>query len=126
MALTIANECRKAALDAILALLNGGSFRLLTSASAEIASLPLSATAFGAATTASPSVATSNAITADTSITANSTIGRFALRTSGAVDRIAGTVGTSGADLNVTSATVPSDATEIRCTGGLQVSLQLS
>ena len=95
MALIIANECRKAALDAITALLNTGQFRLTTAANGggtELALLPLSATAFGAATTASPSVAVSNAITADASVTAGTILG-FDLRTSGGVSRINGTVG---------------------------------
>lgn len=128
MALTIANECRKAALDAITALLNGGSFQLTNTAGGggtELALLPLNATAFGAATTASPSVAVSNSITADTSVTAGTILG-FNLRTSGAANRISGNVGTSGSDLNVTNNVIPSGATEVSCTGGLTLSLQLS
>ena len=125
MALTIANECRKAGLDAITALLNGGSFLLTTSADAELAVLPLSATAFAAASTANPSVAVSNSITADTSVTAG-TIAKFALRTSAAAARISGSVGVGTGDLQVSSVTIPGGATEVSCTGGLTLSLQLS
>lgn len=125
MALTIANECRKAALDAICALLNGGNFVLQAAGPTTLASLTFGATAFAAASTASPSVAASNAITADTSVT-DGTITLFRLETSGASVRINGTVGTSGADLNVTDNVIPSGATQVSCTGGLSLSLQLS
>lgn len=127
MALTVANECNKAALDGITALLAGGDFRLAAAADAELASLPLqtSGGAFGAATTAAPSVATSNAIGSDASPTPG-TIVAFQLRTSAASNRIAGTVGTSGADLIVTDNVIPGDATEVTCTGGLQLSLLIS
>lgn len=128
MALTIANECRKAALDAITALLNTGSFELTNTAGgagSQLASLPLSATAFGAATTASPSVAVSNAITADSSVTAGTILG-FNLKTSGAANRISGNVGTSGSDLNVTDNVIPGGATSVSCPGGLTLSLQLT
>lgn len=124
---TVANECNKAALDGITALLNGGDFRLAATADAELAVLPLqtSGGAFGAATTAAPAVATSNAIGSDASPTPG-TIVAFQLRTSGAANRISGTVGTSGADLNVTDNVIPGDATEVTCTGGLQLSLLIS
>lgn len=125
MALTIANECRKAALDSITALLNGGKFVLKSSAPAELAALTLNATAFAAATTASPSVALSNSITADTSVTAG-TIATFELQTSGSSARITGTVGVGSGDLQVSSVTIPGGATEVSCTGGLTLSLQLS
>jgi len=125
MALTLANECRKAALDAICGLLNNGQFRLAAAGDAEIAQLTFAATAFQAASTASPSVAVSNAITKDTSITAG-TIVAFALRTSGGASRIAGTVGVGSGDLQVTDNVVPGTATEVTCDGGLTLSLQLS
>jgi hypothetical protein len=122
MALTIANECRKAALDGLTALLSGGSLLLTTAADAELAVLPIASV--GAATTASPSVAVLT-MTTDTSVTAG-TITKFLLRTSGTATRINGTVGTSGADLIVTSNVVPSGATQVSCTGGISLSLQLS
>lgn len=128
MALTIANECRKAALDAITALLNTGSFELTNTAGgagSQLASLPLNATAFAAASTASPSVAVSNAITADTSVTAGTILG-FNLKTSGAANRISGNVGVGTGDLQVSDNVIPGGATEVSCTGGLTLSLTLS
>lgn len=124
MALTIANEVRKAALDGITALLNSGQFRLLTAADAELAMPTFGATAFAAATTASPSVATANALTADTTITAG-TIGKFDLRTSGGVSRIAGTVGVGTGDLQVSDNVIPGTATSVNLSS-FQLSLQLS
>lgn len=125
MALTLANECRAAALNGITALLNGGDFRLLNSADAQLAKLTLASTAFGSASTASPSVATSGVVTKDAAPTAG-TVAKFQLRTSGAQVRINGTVGTSGADLIVTDPVIPAQATEVTCTGGLTLTLQLS
>lgn len=128
MALTIANEVRKAALDGITPLFNSGQFRLTTAANgggSELALLLFGATAFAAASTASPSVAASNAITADTSVTAGTILG-FDLRTSGGVSRINGTVGVGSGDLQVSNNVVPSGATDVSCTGGLSLSLQLS
>ena len=122
MALTIANECRKAALDGITALLSGGNLYLTTSGDAELATLPISSV--GAGTTASPSVAVLS-LTTDTSVTAG-TIAKFAFRTSGNGVRINGSVGTSGADLNVTDNVIPSGATQVSSSGGLSLSLQLS
>ncbi len=126
MALTVANECNKAALDGITALLAGGDFRLAATADAELAVLPFQASggAFGAATTASPAVATSTTIGSDTSPTPG-TIVAFQLRTSTASNRISGTVGTSGADLILASVNIPSDATEVSCSN-LQLSLTIT
>lgn len=112
MALTIANEVRKAALDGITALLNSGQFRLLDGG-VECAMPTFGATAFGAATTADPSVATANAMTADSSITPSAVIDGFDLRTSGGSSRIAGTVGVGSGDLQVADATIPADATSV-------------
>lgn len=124
MALTVANECKKAALDGITALLNGGNFVLQATGPTTLASLTLNATAFGAATTASPSVAASNSITADTTVTAG-TITLFRLETSGAAVRINGTVGTSGADINVSDNVIPSGATQVS-SSGISLTLQLT
>lgn len=128
MALTITAEVKKAALDAICALFNSGSFQLTNTAGGagtELASLVFGATAFAAASSASPSVAVSNAITADSSVTAGTILG-FNLRTSGAANRISGNVGTSGSDLNVTDNVIPGGATSVSCPGGLTLSLQLT
>ena len=121
---TIANECKKAALDAITGLLNSGSFRVLTSADAELAAPVFNSTAFGAATTASPSVATANSLTADTSITAG-TFTKFEMRTSSAAVRISGSVGVGTGDIQVADNVIPGTATSFNITG-LTISLQLA
>ncbi len=126
MALTIDNTARQAALNGITALLAGGDFQLLAT-STELAALPFqtSGGAFANASSASPSTAVSNAIGSDSSVTAG-TINTFKLRNAGGTAIITGTVGTSGADLNVTDNVIPSGATSVSCPGGLTLSLQLS
>lgn len=123
--MNVANECKKAALDAICALLNSGQFRLLTSGSSELANLTFSSTAFAAASPASPSVAVSNSISADNSITAG-TIANFELRTSGGATRLSGTVGVGTGDLQVSDTVIPGTATSVSCPGGLTLSLQIA
>jgi hypothetical protein len=125
MTISVANECKAAGLNGITALLNSGQFRLLTAADAELANLTFSATAFGAATTASPAVATSNTISADTSVTAG-TIAMYELRTSGGANRITGSVGVGTGDLQVSDAVIPGTATSVSCPGGLTISLQIT
>lgn len=94
MATRITQAAAKAAVDSVTALLNSGTVEIRTGsqpASANTAAsgtllgtLTLNATAFGAATTASPSVATANAITSDTAADATGTAGWFrAYRSSG-------------------------------------------
>ena len=126
MSLTIATACNAAALDGITSTLNGGEFVLRASSSA-LANLPLqtSGGAFQAASVASPSIAQSNAIGSDTSPVAG-TIDNFILQNAAAASRIAGTVGTSGADLVVTDNVIPGSATEVSCSAGLQLSLTLA
>jgi hypothetical protein len=125
MALTIANEFKKAALDGGAAVFNSGDFRLLTSGDAELATLVFGATAFAAASTASPSVAVSNAITADATPT-DGTFTKFQLRTSGGSNRITGSVGVGSGDLQVTDNVIPSGATEVSCSAGLTLTLQIT
>lgn len=126
MSLTIATACNAAALDGVTSTLDGGSFQLRAS-STPLADLPLqtSGGAFQAASVAAPSVAQSNPIGSDTSPTAG-TIDNFILSNAAAVSRIAGTVGTSGADLVVTDNVIPPSATEVSCSAGLQLSLSLA
>ena len=128
MALTIANECNKAALDGMAAVFNSGLFKLQATGPSTLATLTFGSTAFAAAATASPSVAGSNAITAASSPTAG-TIALFRLVTSGASVRINGTVSTIAAgtgDLQFTDVVIPSGTTSVTCTGGLTMTLQLS
>lgn len=87
MATRTATLFAKTGLDAATALLNGGSVEIRTGAQPDtvataatgtlLGTLTLNATAFGAATTASPSVATANAITGDSSADATGTAGWF-------------------------------------------------
>ncbi len=124
MALTISNEVRKAALDGITALLNSGLMQLNSSAPAELAKPVFNSTAFGAATTANPSVATANAFTADSTITAG-TIATFQMQTSGGSARISGTVGVGSGDLQVSDNVIPGTATSVTLSA-LSLSLSLS
>lgn len=120
---TYANEMRAAALNGMTAVFNNGFFRLLATAT-ELAKMTFGATAFGAATVASPSVASANAITPDTSVTAG-TINAFELQTSGSAVRISGSVGLSGADIILADVVVPPGATSVSCSA-LQLSLQIT
>lgn len=115
---TIANECRKAALDGIAALIT--KIRFDSAADAELATLPV---AWGAATTASPSTALGTC-TADSSVTAG-TITKFLMQTAGSATRINGSVGVGSGDLQVTDNVIPSGATSVSCSGGITLSLQL-
>jgi hypothetical protein len=91
MTTRIANAAAKAAADAVVALLDGGTgagyieirtgsqpASVGTAASGTLlGTLPLSDPAFGAATTASPAVATADTITDDTTADASGTAGWF-------------------------------------------------
>lgn len=122
---TWANEMKKAALDAALALLNGGQFRLLNISSTELANLTLSTPAFStAAAAASPYSAAANAIASDSTITPGD-IALFELRNSSSQTRISGTVGVGTGDIQVASVTIPGTATSVSCSG-LTISLQIS
>jgi hypothetical protein len=124
MAWTIDNSVRAAALSGICALLNQGGIRLMNASDEELATVVFGATAFGTPTSASPSVATANALNADVSVTAG-TVTKIAFRTSGGTAIISGSVGTSGADFNVTDNVIPESATSVTITG-LTFSLTLA
>ena len=115
MAWTYHNSARAAALNGICALLNSGNVRLLTSGDVELAAPTFGSTAFGTATTAAPSVATANALTADTSITAG-TIEKIAFRTSGGTAIKSGTVGVGSGDFQVSDNVIPAGATSVNLT----------
>jgi hypothetical protein len=100
-----------AAADAAVALANGGSIRIYdgsqpaTAATAVsgqtlLAELTLGNPAFGSAANG---VATANSITADSSANATGTAAWFRAVSSGGTGLWDGTVGTSGADLNLNS-----------------------
>lgn len=106
-----------AAADAMAALCNGGTLRIYsgtqpasaaTAASGTLlAELTLGSPAFGSA---SNGVATANAITGDTSADATGTAGWFRVRNSSGTAVFDGEVGTSGADLNLSSTSIQSGA----------------
>lgn len=102
---TLSTTARNAACDAIVdAVDSSGNLVLYTSGDVEVATLPLSATAFGAA---SAGVATANSITDDSNATGGSLTGGYhAFETSGGSEIWRGTVGTSGAELNLSTLTI--------------------
>lgn len=110
-----------ASVNAVTALLNSGSIKIFTGSQPALngaltgtllATLTFSATAFPAATASGGTVtATANAITSGTAV-ATGTAGYFALVKSDGVTVVAtGSVGTSGADLNLNTLTITSGNT---------------
>lgn len=101
---------RNASVDAVNALLNGGTIEIRTGSAAAIGSAPtgtvlatlnINATAFGAASSGS---ATANSI-ADVTATAAGTAGHYVAKDSGGNPERNGTAGTSGTDMVLNSAT---------------------
>jgi len=115
----ISNLAASAAADAVCVLANTGYLRIYdgtqaadadTAVGAQVllAELRLNATAFGAA---SNGVATANAITADSSANASGTASWFrVLKSDGTTVLFDGSVGTSGANLNLNSVAISSGA----------------
>lgn len=115
----------EAAVDAFTALLDSGFLKIYTGTQPALngavtgtllATLTFGATAFGASTASGGTVtATANAITDDTSADATGTAGYFALlKTDGTTVVATGSVGTSGADLNLNSLSITSGA-DVSC-----------
>lgn len=107
MAVTHSTAARNAATDAVTALIGASGnlvFRLSGSVGAPgtaVATLPLSADAFG---DASSGTATANAITSDTNATGNaSAVATATLQTSGGTVVIHCAVAGSGSDINLTN-----------------------
>ena len=115
MAWTYDNSARVAALNAICALLNGGKAFLLTSGDDELAAPTFGSPAFGSGTSAAPSVATANALTADSSVTAG-TIGKIVFKTSGGTAIKSGTVAVGSGDFQVADNVIPAGATSVNLT----------
>jgi hypothetical protein len=126
MTWVVAPEMNKAALDAMLALLNSGQIRLDNASSSELATVGFGATAFAAASTASPAVALSNPTVADTLVVAG-TIAFIDFRTSGGSSRLRGTVGLSGsgADFITSDNEIPSGTDSVNVAGQISISLQI-
>lgn len=114
MTLGISTTARNAMMDAITAAIGAsGKVRIYSgtqpatggTATTLLAELPLSATA---APAASGGVLTLNAITNDSSADATGTASWFRILTSANVAVVDGTVGTSGADLNLNTTSIVS------------------
>ena len=120
MAVTHSTAARNAATDAVTTLIGASGnlvFRItgstVTSPSAAAATLPLSATAFGAS---SSGTATANAITSDTNAAGNASAVAFAtLQTSGGTVVIQCAVAASGSDINMTGGLTVASGDTVSC-----------
>jgi hypothetical protein len=120
MAVTHSTAARNAATDAVTALIGTSGnlvFRISPSSVASpgtaVATLPLSATAFGAS---SSGTATANSITSDTNATGNASAVAFAtLQTSGGTVVIHCAVAASGSDINMTNGLTVNSGDTVSC-----------
>ena len=119
MAVTHSTAARNAATDAVTALISTSGnlkFRLTGTVGAPgtaVATLPLSATAFGASSTGT---ATANAITSDTNATGNaSAVATATLETSGGTVVIHCAVAASGSDINLTNGLTIASGDTVSC-----------
>ena len=120
MAVTHSTAARNAATDAVTALIGASGnlvFRISPSSVASpgtaVATLPLSATAFGAA---SSGVATASAITSDTNATGNAAAVAFAsLQTSGGTIVIHCAVAASASDINMSNGLTVASGDTVSC-----------
>ena len=114
----ISNAAASAGLDAVTALLNGGTLRLYSgtkpagpdsalSGNTVLAELGLGSPAFGAA---SNGVASANAITPDSSANATGTASFYRAFGSGGAAVCDGEVGTTGSDLNLSTTSIQAGA----------------
>jgi hypothetical protein len=119
MAATHSTAARNAATDAVTALIGASGnlvFRIagtIGSPGTAVATLPLSATAFGAS---SSGTATANAITSDTNATGNaSAVANATLQTSGGTVVIHFSVAASGSDVNMTNGLTVASGDTVSC-----------
>ena len=119
MAVTHSTAARNAATDAVTALISTSGnlkFRLsgtVGSPGTAVATLALSATAFGSA---SSGVATANAISSDTNATGNaSPVATATLETSGGTVVIHCAVGASGSDINMSNGLTVANGDTVSC-----------
>lgn len=117
---TFYDVAANAALNAVGALLNSGTFKIYTGSQPALdgsvtgtllATLTFGSTAFGSASSSGgTSTASANSITSGTAGNTG-TAGYFALEESGGTVVATGTVGTSGCDFNMNSVSITSGAT---------------
>ena len=113
MAITLSTAARNAACDAVVDLIDvgttdaNGDLVIMTSADVEVATLAMSSPAFGSAVTGT---ATANAISDDTNATGG-TAALFKIQDKNNAEVFRGTVGVSGADLNLTSVSIGAGGT---------------
>lgn len=119
MAVTHSTAARNAATDAVTALIGTSGnlvFRLsgtVGSPGTAVATLPLSATAFGAS---SSGTATANSITSDTNATGNaSAVATATLQTSAGTVVIHCAVAASGSDINMTNGLTIASGDTVSC-----------
>ncbi len=119
MAVTHSTAARNAATDAVIALIGANGrlvFRLsgtVGSPGTAVATLNLSATAFGAS---SSGTATANAITSDTNATGNaSPVATATLQTNGGTVVIHCAVAASGSDINMTNGLTVAPGDTVSC-----------
>ena len=119
MAVTHSTAARNAATDAVTALIGASGklkFRLtgtVGSPGTAVATLNLSATAFGAS---SSGTATANSITSDTNATGNaSAVATATLETSGGTVVIHCAVGSSGSDINMSNGLTVAAGDTVSC-----------
>lgn len=119
MAVTHSTAARDAATDAVTALIGASGnlkFRLAGSVGAPgtaVATLPLSATAFGAS---SSGTATANAITTDSNATGNaSPVATATLETSAGTVVIHCEVAASGSDINMSNGLIVAAGDQVSC-----------
>ena len=119
MAVTHSTAARNAATDAVTALIGtSGNLVFRTSGTigspgTAVATLPLSATAFGAS---SSGTATANSITGDTNATGNaSPVATATLQTSGGTVVIHCAVAASGSDINMTNGLTVAAGDTVSC-----------
>lgn len=119
MAVTHSTAARNAATDAVTALIGTSGnlvFRLtgtIGSPGTVVATLPLSATAFGASSTGT---ATANAISSDTNATGNaSPVATASLQTSGGTIVIYCAVAASGSDINMSNGLTVAAGDTVSC-----------
>ena len=107
MAITLENNARNAACDAIAALHNSGTLEFQTSGGVEVATIGFAATAFGAAVAG---VATANTLTPDSDATGGTTT-QFVTKTSADAVILTGSVDTSAADIIIDNTAVSAGVT---------------